>query len=213
MMNNNIKLVCFDLNKTLIKENTWLDLNLAMGMTREEDDELMKMYDEGKITYEESQIMLENIYKSRGNGNKVKMLEAISKYNYINGAVDLINYLKNKGYQIALVSGSIDLLVEKIADELGIEMYAAHNKLKFDKEDNLSKIVCEGDDRDFKLLQLEIFCKQQNISVDQSVCIGDGDNDLKMFLKTKHGITFVGSKIEKEAWRVVNNLAEIKNIL
>ncbi len=34
-MKTDIRLICFDLNKTLIEENTWLELNLAMGMTNE----------------------------------------------------------------------------------------------------------------------------------------------------------------------------------
>jgi phosphoserine phosphatase len=32
------KLIIFDLNKTLIHENSWLNLNVAMGVTRSEDD-------------------------------------------------------------------------------------------------------------------------------------------------------------------------------
>jgi phosphoserine phosphatase len=212
-MVDNLKLVCFDLNKTLIKENTWLDLNLAMGMTKEEDDELMRLYNESKITYEESQSMLENFYKSRGNGNKVKIVESISKYHYAKGAIEIINYLKSKGYKIALVTGSIDLLVKMVASELGIEMYSAHNKLQFDKNGNFVKIICDGDDKDFKLLQLEKFCNKENILIEQSVCVGDGDNDLRMFTKSKHGITFKGSKIEDQSWKVINNLSDLQKIL
>lgn len=46
---NNVKLIVFDLNKTLIKENSWFDLNLALGMTPEEDRYLMELYQSGKI--------------------------------------------------------------------------------------------------------------------------------------------------------------------
>ena len=38
----NPELIVFDLNKTLIKENSWRDLNLAMGVTPAEDAELME---------------------------------------------------------------------------------------------------------------------------------------------------------------------------
>ncbi len=42
MTQEGIALVCFDLNKTLIKEDSWLNLSLAMGVTQEEDDLLMR---------------------------------------------------------------------------------------------------------------------------------------------------------------------------
>jgi hypothetical protein len=43
-MQYNLKLICFDLNKTLIKENTWYNLNLALGMTPEEDQAMLTQY-------------------------------------------------------------------------------------------------------------------------------------------------------------------------
>lgn len=51
MPNKDIKLVCFDLNHTLIKENTWLDLNQAMGMTLEEDKILLQWDEEDILQY------------------------------------------------------------------------------------------------------------------------------------------------------------------
>src|SRR3954468_15869726 len=48
-----IKLVCFDLDKTLIKQNSWYELNLGLGMTPEEDQALLDGYTQGKFSYEE----------------------------------------------------------------------------------------------------------------------------------------------------------------
>lgn len=36
-------IVAFDLNKTLIKENSWYDLNLAMGISAQEDELLYRL--------------------------------------------------------------------------------------------------------------------------------------------------------------------------
>ena len=54
--------VCFDLNKTLIHENSWLNLNLALGVTQEEDDELMQQYESGATSYEAANKRLLAIY-------------------------------------------------------------------------------------------------------------------------------------------------------
>ena len=61
------ELIVFDLNKTLIKENSWRDLNLAMGVTPAEDAELMELARRGKITDAEGQAELLKIYQQRGN--------------------------------------------------------------------------------------------------------------------------------------------------
>ena len=70
-----------------------------------------------------------------------------------------------------------------------------------------------GNENIAKLNILEDICLKLGINVDECACIGDGGNDIEMFKKTKHGITFKGSKIEKEAWKVVNNLDDIRQIL
>ena len=59
----NPELIVFDLNKTLIKENSWRDLNLAMGVTPAEDAELMEQARRGEITDAEGQAELLKIYQ------------------------------------------------------------------------------------------------------------------------------------------------------
>lgn len=212
-MKRRIKLICFDLNKTLIKENSWLQLNLAMGVTEEEDQELLGRYEKGQISYEQWQQNLSKIYLERGRATRKNILEALNNYKYLAGAEEIIKYLKSKEYEIALISGSIDLLVERIGNELQINLYEAHNRLNFDKDGKFIEIVCEGDDSDFKLAALRRFCVHLDIDIKHAVVVGDGDNDLKMFEETGLGITFEGSAIEKYAWRVIDRLSDIKMIL
>ena len=208
-----IKLVCFDLNKTLINENSWLDLNLTMGVTEQEDTLLFNLYDEKIISYEEWQLILNNIYKSRGKANYENIYNSLSNYTYKDGAKKIVLYLKLKKYKVALLSGSIDLLVEKVAKELDIKYYGANNYFIFDSNGDLQNIAVLGDDKLVKLHQLQSFCRNLGISPDECVCIGDGDNDGEIFKYTQHGITFKGSKIEELAWKVINNLSDLEGIL
>jgi phosphoserine phosphatase len=212
-MQSEIKLVCFDLNKTLIKENTWLNLNLDMGMTKEEDDLLFELWEEGVISYNEAQSLIERIYKKRGKATKEAILKSISKYTYVEGAKEIVKYLKYQGYKVALITGSLTVLAEKVAQELDIDFFEANNILIFNEKNYLESLIPLGDDSLVKLRHLESFCNRLNISIDECVCIGDGDNDALMFERCGHGITFKGSKIEKIAWKTITSLAEIKNIL
>lgn len=208
-----IKLVVFDLNKTLIHENTWHDLNLAMGVTQEEDERFMLWYETGKITYEEGQKMLERIYKSHGRAKKETMVKLISQYQYLEGAQDIVAYLKDKGYHVALITGSFDVLAKKVSEELGIEHFSAHNRLEFDEKGNFSRIICDGYDYEFKAKELQRLCDELGIDVTQVVFVGDGDNDTYGFEMTGHGVTFKGSRVEDRAWRVIETLEDLKTFL
>jgi phosphoserine phosphatase len=211
-MKHNIKLICFDLNKTLIKENIWLELNLAMGMTQQEDDELMRRYDTSDITYLRFQKILENLYIERGQATRTNILRSILTYTYLDGAQDILTYLKSKGYELALISGSLDLLVVNVANELGITHFAANNRFVFDENDYLKEIQVLDNDEDAKVHQLTEIAHMLGIGLDECACVGDGDNDVKLFDVTGHGITFTGSKIEHKAWKVINELIDLKEI-
>ncbi len=208
-----IKLVVFDLNKTLIKENTWYELNLAMGVTPEEDEQFLRWFETGKVTYYEGQKFLEQIYLERGQATKENMMAAITNYRYVDGAQETVQYLKDRGYHIALLTGSIDLLAEKISEDLGITMYAAHNQFIFDPNHYFKRIVCHGNDYDFKVDMLWKFCNRLDISVQQAVCVGDGDNDTGLFEESQHGVTFRGSRVEDRAWKVIDRLEDLKTFL
>lgn len=212
MDGKNTKLVVFDLNETLVSENTWYELNMAMGMKPEEDEQFMKWYEEGIISYEEGQRFLQKIYLSRGRGTQESMLAAM-KYSYRDGAQEIVKYLQDKGYTVALLSGAIDLLVEKVARELNITLYGAHNQLEFDEDGKFKSVKCEGDDSDFKVMMTKKFCADLGIDISETVCVGDSYNDVKLFELSRHGVTFKGTKIEAAAWKVVGELSELKEIL
>ena len=207
------KLVCFDLNQTLIAENTWYDLNLAMGVTPEEDTLFLKWFEEGIITYEEGQNCLSRIYLSRNRLSKAEVLKVISRYTFRPGAEELVKYLHGKSYKIAIVSGSVDLLVAKVASELNIDYHGANNTLDFDAAGHFRRIICWGEDAQFKLFLLKKFCTELGIGISDCVCVGDGYNDLKIFADTGNGITFKGSKIENYASQTISSLSDLKKIL
>ncbi|MBI2032371.1 MAG: HAD family phosphatase [Candidatus Levybacteria bacterium] len=208
-----IKLVCFDLNETLIEENTWKNLNLALGVSPEEDESILKDYEEGRTTYEEGQERLEKIYLKHGLATKNKILETVNQYKYRQGAKEIIRYLKKKGYHIALLSGSIDLLVEKVARELDVDLFGSNNSFVFDKDNKLIEIKTEGRDSTIKVKQLKEFIDKLKIFSREVVCVGDGLSDQELFDLTKHGVTFKGSRIKDKAWKTIDKLEDLCSLL
>lgn len=207
-----IKLICFDLDLTLINHASWQTLGAELGVSPEKDAELYKYYIDGKITYQEWNDKILEIYRTNKDLSKKRITEILSRYVYSDGAEETIAYLRSKGYVVVLISGSMDILVDMVAQDLGIPHAKANNTFLFDKNDLLQEIRGEGDDVQSKLEHLETFCHILGIGLHECACVGDGANDIKMFQSTGHGITFVGSPIEKEAWKVIGTLADLKNI-
>jgi len=213
-MNNmpKIKLVCFDLDGTLIANNSWHDLNVALGVTPEEDQGLYDEYHQGKISYNEWIKKLLDFFLKNGKADLNTITKALSNYTLADGAREVVGYLKQNGYQIALISGSMDMQVDLVAKDLKIELTRAVNDFIFDGSGNLEDIATHGVDKIAKLDFLEDFCQKLGIKITECACVGDGANDIELFRKTKHGVTFKGSKIENEAWKVVQGLIDLKTI-
>ncbi len=66
--------------------------------------------------------------------------QILSDYTYLPGAQETVKSLLSAGYEFALISGSMDILVEKVASELGITKWACNNRFVFDSENNLINI-------------------------------------------------------------------------
>ncbi|HLD03401.1 MAG TPA: HAD-IB family phosphatase [Candidatus Dojkabacteria bacterium] len=207
-----IKLITFDLNETLIKENTWKDLNLALGIPLEEDQRLFRQYRNKEITYLEWQRTIVDRYKKYANPTRDRMEKIIFNYHFLPGARKAVKYLQSKGYILAVISGSIDSLVRKVAQELGIKYYHANNSLVFDKKRALQDIKVENDEGPAKLKHLKKICRKLKISLKECACVGDGLSDIELFRKTGKGVTFKGSKVEKYAWKKINNLNDLQEI-
>jgi len=70
--------------------------------------------------YQEGLDKLLVLYKKRGKFLKNNVLNALFQYSYIDGAKEIVSYLVQKKYRVAILSGSFDVLVEKVARELHI---------------------------------------------------------------------------------------------
>lgn len=212
---NDIKLVCFDLDGTLIAENSWYKLNTALGVTPEEDRAMYDQYSKGELSYEAWVRALAEIYRKHGKAKRDLIESVLAQYVLVDGAKDLVEYLKGKGYAVALISGSFNILLDNVAKELGIEHSIANTKLVFGADDMLMDIESSGEERLAKVEHLKRICQDLGIDVRQCVCVGDGGNDLDIFALTGKGITLEDSSdaIKSAAWKVVPTLRDIKNIL
>lgn len=208
----NIKLICFDMDDTLIHQNSWYKLNLALGVTHEEDTQMYNAYATGELSYENWTKSLFALYQKHGKANKAYIKNILSDFIINPEAYEVINYLKGKGYNLAIISGSFDILVDLVANELGILNQKGNTSLIYDENGILIDIKTYGDEGSAKLRHLKQICENIGVSVTECACVGDGANDLEMFKATGYGVTFPDSPIKDSAWKTINSLKGLTKI-
>ncbi len=211
-MKDGIKAVCFDLDETLITGNSWLTLGLGLGMTKERDQQLYDEYKAGKITYEEWNDLVLAEYTRHESATYDGILRIMSGYELAPGAKEALSYLREKGYELLLISGSLDVMVDMVARDHGIRYAKANNTMEFDESGRLVNIRTQGNDTEGKARHLEAFCELLGIRMNECACIADGANDIEMFKRTGRGVTFPTSPIVSDAWKVIDTLHDVPMI-
>lgn len=216
-MNNDtkIKLICFDMDGTLIAENSWYKLNVALGVTPEEDQEMYNSYIKGNLEYDTWIENLVSLYKERGLATKENIESVFNDILLVAGAEELVSYLRERGYEIVIITGSFDSLAKSIADKLGIRSYRANTEIVFDADGKLDGLVTKGDEIKNKPGYLKEICDELEISFEECVCIGDGVGDTELFKLPVKGIALEAApdELKSLSWKVVNSLLDIKELL
>lgn len=213
-MTDCIRLVAIDLDGTLIPQCSWQVLNLAMGVTSEEDEHFFRIYHEGKISYREWIDVIIGLYRQRGNLSRGFISDALRQCRPRPGAREAIADLKACGFELALISGTMDVMVKAMAEELGIGLFAYNSEFVFDGQDRLAEVRLAGEDDDVKLANLHGMCQRLGIRLDECVCVGDGRNDRLLFQATGRGVTFEHcTKLHDCCWKIIKDWTELVPLL
>ena len=205
-----IKLVVFDLDNVIID-----------GEAIDEIGKLVNVQDEiAKITEKAMQgdLDFETSIKERVKlleGASVEDIEKLaSEMKLMEGAEVAIKDLKDSGYDVAVISGSFDLIANPLKEKLDLN-YLFTNKLE-EKDGKLNGEVSgplvEGSKADV----LNSILADNNISVDECIAVGDGANDISMMEIAKFGIAFNAKPAVKEVADVIienNDLREVITVI
>jgi len=201
------------MDDTLIKQNSWEKLNVALGMTPEEDYEMYLAFKNRTITYEAWTEQIATIWRERGQATKDHISSTLHDFKLQDGAREVVDALRARGYEPALLTGSFDELATAVATELGISRSFGCATISYDEQGRFHELSTQGEEGAAKQAQLLAWCEELAILPAQCACVADGDNDLPMFLETGRGITFPDSPIQEQAWQVVPDLAGVLDVL
>ena len=114
------------------------------------------------------------------------------------GARTLVSTLKKLGHSVAVVSGGFTAVIEPLLKELEITHYRA-NTLEIVGGKLTGKVLGEVIDRAAKATALRDFAEIEGVTIEQTIAIGDGANDLDMIAAAGLGIAFNAKPAVKAA--------------
>src|ERR1700733_5474030 len=181
----NRRLFAFDMDSTLIEGEVIDELAKLAGVA----DEVVKVTEaamRGEIEFQES--FRRRVALLRGLP-ETKVRALLHNIPLVQGAEQLIATLKMLGYKTAILSGGFNFFAQHLQKRLGID-YVFANDLDIAGGVVSGRVRTPIVDGARKAELLREIAKQENISLDQVVAVGDGANDLPMLGIAGMGIAF-----------------------
>jgi phosphoserine phosphatase len=189
----NRRLVAFDMDSTLIAVEVIDELAKAWGVG-EKVSAITESAMRGELDFGQSLAKRLSLLK----GMPVETLDTVAARIPLNdGAEKLVRNLKRFGYKTAVISGGFTFFGDKLKARLGID-YVHANKLKIEDGKLTGEVDGEIVDAKRKAELLEAIAASENISLKQTIAVGDGANDLPMLNLAGLGIAFRAKPVVKE---------------
>ena len=202
-----IKLVVFDLDNVIIDGEAIDEIGKLANV---EDDiaEITEKAMQGEIDFETS-------IKDRVQlleGTSIEEVEKVAEdLPLMPGACETVKCLKDKGVDVAIISGSFDVVADKVSDKLGVDTVYTNS---FTVEDGkLTGEVTGPLVSGSKLDVLKDHVEEAGITLDEVVAVGDGANDISMIKSAGCGIAFNAKDSVKEIADVVVEEKDLCKVL
>ncbi|BAO77244.1 phosphoserine phosphatase SerB [Winogradskyella sp. PG-2] len=181
----NRRLVCFDMDSTLIQTEVIDELAELAGVG-EEVKAITESAMQGEIDFNESFKRRMNLLK----GLKEDVLQEVAERLPITkGARRLIDTLHNYGFKTAILSGGFTYFGHYLQKKLDID-YVYANQLEIKDGALTGGYIGEIVDGNKKAEYLKEIAEKESIDIGQTIAVGDGANDLQMLNLAGLGIAF-----------------------
>lgn len=188
-------LICFDVDGTLVVHPegkiVWEILNHrftgadAINAVRFHD------YRAGAITYAEW-VALDVGDWLKAKATREQILEAIGELRLVGGACETLHELKRRGYKLAVVSGTLDIVLDTLLPDHPFDDVFT-NHLHFDRDGLLTGWTATEYDVAGKALALREIAEREGIPLERCAYVGDAMNDLEIAREAGFAIAFNSS--------------------
>ena len=203
------KLVIFDLDGTLTQERSiWEYIHKKLGKWYGFAEEYQDLFLAGKISYEEFCERDAQVWK----GMKLEeLLEIVKAVPFHPGVNELINFLKQKGLNLSMVSSGLSLLSNWVHQRYEFD-YSVSNNLLHENGVLTGKVKIQVY-FDKKAEWVRKILNQFEVKPEEVIAIGDSQGDIDMFQMVGLSIAFNSSckDLDKIASACIQsqNLADI----
>lgn len=205
-----IKLVVFDLDNVII-DGEGID---EIGKLVNVEDQIAAITEQamqGELDFETSIKQRVKLLE----GASIKDIEALAeKMPLMAGTEETIKSLKENGFDVAIISGSFDVIANTIKDKLNVDNIFTNSL----GEDNgvLTGEVFGPLVTGSKLDVLSKFLDEAGYTLEECVAVGDGANDISMIESAEYGIAFNAKPALKQTADIIvetRNLTDVLDVI
>ena len=196
------RLICFDMDSTLIETEVIDELAIRAGVG-DEVKAITERAMRGEIDFTES--FRERVALLKGLDESV--MQDIAEHLPITEGVDRLMYvLKKYGYKIAILSGGFTYFGQYLQQKYGID-YVYANELEIVDGKLTGRYLGDVLDGKRKAELLRLIAQVEKVDIAQTIAVGDGANDLPMLGVAGLGIAFHAKpKVVANAKQSINTI-------
>ena len=202
------RLVQLDVDSTFIQQEA-IELLAAKAGVLEQVAAITASAMRGELDFEQS--LRARVALLKGLPASV-IAEVQMEISLTDGAQNLVETLHDKGHSVSLVSGGFIDIIEPMIKIMSIKYYKA-NRLEIIEGVLTGGLIGPLVDRAAKAEALREFAVASEVSMDNTVAIGDGANDLDMMAAAGLSIAFNAKPVVVEAADLAINEPSLRSVI
>jgi len=188
----NYDLICFDVDGTLVvhpdEKVVWEVMNRRFTGDDTVNHSRFRQYLDREITYADW-VALDVGDWMRAGATRGQMIQALGDLRLIDGAHEALAELKRRGYKLAIISGTLDIVIDTLLPEHPFDdVYV--NRLLFDDNGLLIGCLATPYDVDGKARGLRDMAAREGIDLLRCAFVGDAFNDVEVAREAGYSIAF-----------------------
>lgn len=198
----NRRLVVFDMDSTLIQVEVIDELARIAGVG-DEVAAITAAAMRGELDFSQSLIRRVALLAGLEESVLAQVAEALP---LMEGAERVTQTLKRLGYKLGILSGGFDYFGRVLQERLGVD-YLFANRLEIVDGRLTGRLIGDIVDGERKADLLRQIAALENLSLEQTIAVGDGANDIPMLTIAGMGVAFHAKPIVREkAGRAISNV-------
>ena len=202
------RLVQLDVDSTFIQQEA-IELLAAKAGVLEQVTAITASAMRGELDFEQS--LRARVALLKGLPASV-IAEVQMEISLTDGAQNLVETLHDNGHSVSLVSGGFIDIIEPMIKTMSIKYYKA-NKLEIVEGVLTGGLIGPVVDRAAKAEALREFAVASEVSMDNTVAIGDGANDLDMMAAAGLSIAFNAKPVVVDAADLAINEPSLRSVI